>query len=368
MVIEELSREKLKELIEQSFKVAEAMDKPEQFKEIGLDPSKINEIRKKVLTLSLDILSEGKVEETELIRSCIHILGRCSIKEKELYGSIIDCLIGYMNRDFTFAIEATRSIERLADAISPEMWEGQNQAEHLVRLIETGDDMSSWNGAYALARLAAKADKKSLQAHIGRVLNVARLNADFRKAHAVSALGKLYKYADLKEEILNILLLAARDPNENTRRTAIFALEDCISAGTRDKILNMLEDLLEDEAKTVKYGALEALTEALPYKISSRAFKRILSFLKADEPWIRWRAVLTMNKAYPELDGGEKEKAVAVLRELIEDEDIFVKVRAYEALLNIKDLEKRKFPEVAERLNRESDFVRQWILYNFEQR
>ena len=201
MVIKELNREKLKELSDQSFNFAEVIDHPEKFKEIGLDPLKIDEIRKKLLSLSLEILGEGKVEETELIRSCIHILGRCSVKEEELYGSILDCLIGCMNRDFTFAIEATRSIERLADAISSEIWENQNQIEHLVCLIETGDDMSSWNGAYALARLAAKVDRKSLQAPISRVLNVARLNTGFRKAHAALALGKLYKYADLKEEI-----------------------------------------------------------------------------------------------------------------------------------------------------------------------
>jgi hypothetical protein len=33
--------------------------------------------------------------------------------------------------------------------------------------------------------------------------------------------------------------------------------------------------------------------------------------------------------------------------------------------LNIKDVEKRAFPEVDEALKEESDFVRQWVLYNF---
>ena len=367
MKIEELNKGKLKELSDQYFNFAEAIDHPEGFKEIGLEPLKIDEIRKKLLTLSLEILSEGKVEETELIRCCIHIVGRCSIKEKELYGSIIGCLVRYMNRDLTFAIEATKSIKRLAD-VSSEMWGSQNRVEHLVRLIETGDDASSWNGAYALARLAVKVDRKSLQAYIGRVLNVARLNTGFRKAHAASALGKLYNYADLKEEILDALLLAARDPDENTRRTAIFALEGCISEGRKDKIFSYFEVLLEDEAKAVKYGALEALTEALPYKIGCKAFDRILSFLKADEPWVRWRVALALNKAYSELDAKQRKKAVSVLRELIKDEDIFVKIRAYEAFLNIKDLEKQDFLEVDKALKGEPDFVQQWVLYNSEQR
>jgi hypothetical protein len=83
---------------------------------------------------------------------------------------------------------------------------------------------------------------------------------------------------------------------------------------------------------------------------------RSLEFLKAGEPGIRWRVVLAMNKAYPEFYAKQREKAVSVLTELIKDEDIFVKVRAYEAFLNIMSLEKK-----------ESDFVRQWVLYNFEQ-
>jgi AcrR family transcriptional regulator len=363
-MVEQLDREKLKELSDQFFNFAEAIDNPERFREIGLEPSKIDEIRKRLLTLSLQILSEGKLEEGELIRSCIHILGRCSIKDKELHDSIIDCLIGCTNYDFTFAIEATKSIERLANIASPEMWEGQNRVEHLVHLIETGDDTSSWNGAYALGSLAAKVDRKSLQAHISKVLNVAKSSTGFRKAHAVTALGKLYNYADSKEEIVDTLLLAARDPDENTRRATIFALEDSISEETKDKILSCFEALLEDEAKMVRYKALEAMTEVLPHKISDKAFDRILEFLKADEQWVRWRVALALNKAYPGLDVEQRKKAASVLTELIKDEDIFVKVRAYEAFSNIRDVEKKSFPEVDEVLKEESDFVQQWVLYN----
>jgi HEAT repeat protein len=222
---------------------------------------------------------------------------------------------------------------------------------------------------YALASLAPKMDAKLLQSQVGRILNVARSHTGFRKAHAVSALGKLYQYVDnvdMKEEILDALLLAARDNDENTRRASIFAWEDCISDRTKDRIFNLFEALLEDEAKAVKYGALEALTEVLPYKIGDSAFDRIVGFLKADEPWVRWRVVLAMNKAYPELDAKQREKVTSVLRGLIKDEDIFVKVRAHQALLNIKDVEKRAFPEVDEALKEESDFVRQWVLYSLE--
>jgi hypothetical protein len=173
---------------------------------------------------------------------------------------------------------------------------------------------------------------------------------------------------DLKGKALDALLLSARDANEYIRRASIFALEDCISDETKDKIFSLFEDLLEDEAKAVKYGALEALTEVLPYNISDKAFDRILGFLQADEPWVRWRVALALNKAYSELNAEQKERATSVLTELIKDEDIFVKVRAYEAFLNIKDLEKRAFPEVDERLGKESDFVRQWALYNLDQR
>ena len=368
MRIEELDRERLKDISDQLFNFAEAMDHPEKFKEIGLDPSRIDEIREKLLTLSIEILSEkkrGKEEEKELTLSCIHILGRCGIKEKELHDSIIDCLVGCMNYDFTFAMEASKSIERLADITSIEMWEGQNRLENLVQLIETGDDTASWNGAYALSRLAAKVDRERLQADIERVLNVARSSTGFRKVCAASALGKLYQSADSskKEEILDTLLLSVRDPDEDTRRASIFALEDCISDGTKDKILKCFEDLLKDEKKAVKYGALEALTEVLPYRISDKSFDRILGFLKADDPGIRWRVALALNKAYPKLDTKQKEKAVSVLKNLVKDEDIFVKVRAYEAFLNIKDLEKRKIPEVDESLKEESDFVKGWVLY-----
>ncbi|MDO9575317.1 MAG: hypothetical protein Q7J55_02175 [bacterium] len=238
--------------------------------------------------------------------------------------------------------------------------------EELIHFLETGDDTASWNAAYTLITTAPKIDRKLLQAQISRVLNIVRSKAGFRKVYAVMVLGKLFQYADPKEEILDALLLSARDPDENTRRASIFALSDCISDETRDKILSVFEALLEDKAKTVRYGALEILTEVLPYKAINKVFDRILGFLEADESWIRWRAVLAINKAYPELDSGEKQKAVSVLIGLIEDEDVFVKVRAYEALLRIKDLERRDFPEVDEALRKESDFVRQWVLYNFE--
>jgi AcrR family transcriptional regulator len=357
---------------DQSFDFAEAIDDPQRFKEIGLDPNKIDEIRKKLLSLSLEILSE-KEEKLELIEegkfwligSCICTLGRCKIKDSELHESILNCLMGYMDCPLEFAIEAIYSLGRLVDVVPKDAWECR--ILHLVDFIETSDDTTSWNGAYALVSLAPKMDGKFLQEQIGRTLNVAKSNTGFRKAHAVFSLGKFYQYADSKEEILDTLLLSVRDPDEDTRRASIFALEDCISDGTKDKIFNLLEDLLEDKAKSVKYGALEALTEILPYKISDEAFERILEFLQADEPGIRWRVVLAINKAYPELDAKQKEKAVSVLTELIKDEDIFVKVRAYEALLNIKDLEKKTFPEVDKALKGESDFVRQWVLWGSEQ-
>ncbi len=364
MKLKELNREKLKELSEHYFRIADALDHPERFKEIELDPLKIDDIRRKLLSLSREILSEGGTEETELISSCIRILGRCSIKEKELYGRIIDCLIGCMNRSSIFAVEATRSLERLADVASSDALK-ENRIGDLVQLIETGDDEASWNGAYALGRLAGKVDRDLLQGHIGRVSSAARSNTSFRKANSISCLGKLYQYSNSskKEEILDTLLHGVQDPDEKTRRASIFALAECISDGTKDRILNCFEDLLEDEAKTVKYGALEALTEVLPYRISDKAFDEIQGFLEADEQWIRWRVALALNKAYPELDTRQKEKAVSILKELIHDEDIFVKVRAYEALMNIKEIEKKEIPEVGKALKEETDFVRQWVLY-----
>jgi hypothetical protein len=60
MRIEELDRERLKDISDQLFNFAEAMDHPEKFKEIGLDPSRIDEIREKLLTLSIEILSEKR--------------------------------------------------------------------------------------------------------------------------------------------------------------------------------------------------------------------------------------------------------------------------------------------------------------------
>lgn len=238
--------------------------------------------------------------------------------------------------------------------------------EELINLMENGDDAASWDAAYTLIMRAPKMDRRLIKVQISRVLNVVRSEAGFRKANAITVLGKLFQYANVKEEILDTLLLATRDPDENTRRVSIFALSNCVSDETRDKILKVFENLLEDKAKTVKYGALEIMTEILPYKINNKTFDRILEFLKADESWIRWRAVLAINKAYTELYASEKEKAISVLRGLIEGKDIFVKVRAYEALLNIKELERRDFPVVDETLRKESDFVRQWVLYNKE--
>ena len=238
--------------------------------------------------------------------------------------------------------------------------------EELINLLENGDDTASWDAAYTLIISTPKMDRRLIKVQISRVLNVVRSKAGFRKANAITVLGKLFQYADVKEEILDTLLLATRDPDEDTRRASIFALSNCVSDETRDKILKVFEELLEDKAKTVKYAALEIMTEVLPHKIRNRTFERILEFLKDDESWIRWRAVLAINKAYSELNASEKEKAVSVLRGIIEDKDIFVKVRAYEALLNVKVLEKRDFPEVDEALRKESDFVRQWVLYNKE--
>ena len=371
MKIEELNKETLKNLIP-FFNFADAIDHPEKFKELGLDPLKVDEIRRRLLTLSLEVLTERETEpelEEEgklwLIGRYIGLLGQCTTtKDSELHESILSCLMKYIDYSLEFANEAAHSLGRLADIIPKDAW--KSRIRHLVDVLETGDDTTSWNGAYALASLAPKIDSKFLQEQIGRVLTVARSDAGFRKAHAVSALGKLYQYADLKEEILNMLLIGARDPGENTRRAAIFALEDCTSDGTEGEIFSLFEDLLEDEVKMVKYGALEALTEVLPYKINNQAFDKILEFLKADEPWVRWRVALTLNKAYPELGAEQRERAVSVLTGLIKDEDVFVKVRAYEAFLNIRKFEKREFLKVDEALKNESDFVQHWVLYNVD--
>jgi hypothetical protein len=242
------------------------------------------------------------------------------------------------------------------------------KVEELIHFLETGDDTASWDAAYTLMTTAPKIDRKLLQEQISRVLNVVRSKVSFRKVYAVMVLGKLFQYADPKEEILDMLFLAVRDPDENVRRASIFALSNCISDGTRDKILGVFEGLLEDEVKTARYGALEILTEVLPYRIGNKAFDKILEFLEADESWVRWRAVLAINKAYTELDAIQKEKAVSVLRGMTADKDIFVKVRAYEALMRIEDLEESHFPEVDEALRKQSDFVQQWVLYNFDQR
>jgi HEAT repeat protein len=267
-----------------------------------------------------------------------------------------------MNRSIGSAAAAVESFYKLADVVPKEKWEGQ--ISHLLNLLKTGNDTTSWNGAYALASLAPKMDDKFLQEQIGKILNIARSHTGFRKTHAVSCLGKLYHYADSREEILDTLLSSARDSSENMRRAAIFALEGCISDETKDRIFSCFEDLLEDEANMVKYGALEALTEVLPYRISDKALDRILGFLKADEQWVRWRVALALGKAYPKLDAKQREKAVSTLTELIRDKDIFVKVRAYEALLNIKKSAKREFPKVDKALKSEPDFVQHWVLYN----
>ena len=244
----------------------------------------------------------------------------------------------------------------------------QRTTEELVDLLENGDDNASWDAAYALMRSAADDANGPLQAHIGRIMDIARSKAGLTKARAITVLGKLFRHADDSEEILDMLLLAARDPDANTRRASLFALSDCISDGTRDRILGVFQDLLADGAKTVTFAALEVLTETLPHTIRGGTLDRILRFLEADELSIRWRAVLAMNKAYPKLNAEDKDTALRVLRQAIESEDIFVKVRAHEALLNISDLEKRRFPEVDEALERESGFVRQWVLYNVDYR
>lgn len=244
----------------------------------------------------------------------------------------------------------------------------QRTTQQLVDLLENGDDNASWDAAYALMRTAADAANGSFQAHIGRIMDIARSKAGFTKLHAITVLGKLFRRADDSEEILDTLLLCATDPDANTRRASLFALSECISDGTRDRILGVFEDLLADGAKTVKFAALEVLTETLPHTIRGGTLDRILRFLEADELSIRWRAVLAMNKAYPKLNAEDKDTALRVLRQAIESEDIFVKVRAYEALLNISDLEKRRFPEVDEALERESEFLRQWVLYNVDSR
>jgi len=371
--MEELNKETLKNLIP-FFNFADAIDHPEKFKELGLDPLKVGEIQRRLLTLSLEVLTEKEValelkEEGKLwlIGRYIGLLGQCTTtKDSELHESILNCLMEYMDHPLEFANETAHSLGRLADIISKDAWE--SRIRHLVDVLETGDDTTSWNGVYALASLAPKIDSKFLQEQIGRVLTVARSDAGFRKAHAISASGKLYQYVNSskREEILNTLLIAARDPDENTRRAAIFALENCTSDGTKGEIFSLFEDLLEDEVKMVKYGALEALTDVLPYKISNQAFDKILEFLKADEPWVRWRVALTLNKAYPELDAEQRERAVSVLTGLIKDKDVFVKVRAYEAFLNIRKFEKREFLKVDETLKNESDFVQHWVLYNVD--
>jgi len=70
-----------------------------------------------------------------------------------------------------------------------------------------------------------------------------------RKVHIVSDSEKLYRYAYLREEILDTLFLAARDQDKIVRRASIFALDDCISDETKDKIFAVFEDLLEDVAE-----------------------------------------------------------------------------------------------------------------------
>lgn len=189
-------------------------------------------------------------------------------------------------------------------------------------------------------------------------------SGDYGKVSSIYMLGNQFARSDDREKILDSLLISARDPDANVRRASLFSLVDCISDDTRVRIVGVFEDLLADETKTVKYAALEVLTEALPHSIREGTLDRILGFLEADEVSIRWQAILAIDKAYPDLNAEDRDTAVGVLSQAIDSEDIFVKVRAYQALSNIRDSEKRSFPEVDAALERESDFVQWWAHYN----
>jgi len=240
----------------------------------------------------------------------------------------------------------------------------QKTTEELVGLLENSDDNVSWEAAYDLMKMVEDSSDGTLQAHFGRILDIAQSTVGFPKVHAIYVLGKLFAPSDNREEILNTLLLSARDTDERVRRATLFALSDCIAEDTRDRILAVFEDLLADEDNTVRFAALEVLTEALPHRIGEGTLERIVEFLESDEVSIRWRAILAIDKAYTKLNTDDKDKALRVLKQAIESEDIFVKVRAYEALLSVRDSEGRSFSEVDAALGRESDFVQQWTHYN----
>lgn len=251
---------------------------------------------------------------------------------------------------------------------------GQIATEELIDLLENGDDRTSWDAACNLMRAPRgylKAGRfrvplahGSWGALVDRTVDIARSTAGFTKVNAIYVLGKLFPRVDNREEVLDTLLLTARDSDANVRRASVFALADCISDDTKSKIVGVFEDLLADEAKTVRFAALEVLTEALPHRIGEGTLDRIMEFLEADEVSIRWRAALAIDKAYPGLNVEDKVTAIGVLRQAIESEDIFVKVRAYQALFNIRDSEARGFPEVDAVLERESEFVRLWAHYD----
>lgn len=232
----------------------------------------------------------------------------------------------------------------------------------LAHILENNDSVASWGAAEALMKIALDGGNGDLQPYAGRIAAIAASAGGHTKVHAITVLGKLFPHADGPEGILDTLLLFARDPDENARRASIFALSDCIYSDTRDRILGVFEHLLADNAKTVRHAALEILTEALPHRIGKETLSRITQFLEAGEVSIRWRSAFAIGKAYPELGAEDKGTALRVLRQATGYEDAFVKIRAYEALLNVMDLEKRRFSDVDAALARESDFVRQWVL------
>jgi len=234
----------------------------------------------------------------------------------------------------------------------------------LTGFLESDDDNASWEAAYGLMKTAVDNANGALQTHVGRIMGIATSTAGHTRVHAITVLGKLFPHVDGREGILNALIRFAEDPDANVRRASLFALTDCISDDAKDEIVGVFEALLADETKTVKFAALEVLTEALPHRISKGTLERILRFLEADEVSIRWRAILAIDKAYPELSAQDQKTAVGALTQAIGSEDAFVKVRAYQALFNIRDSEKRTFPEVDAALERESDFVQLWAHYD----
>lgn len=238
--------------------------------------------------------------------------------------------------------------------------------ERLVDILENGSSAASWEAVYALMRTAVADTDGAMQAHAGRTMDIARSAADSAKIHAIYLLAKLFPRADNSDEILNTLLRTAEDADGNARRASLFSLADCISDDTKDTIVGVFENLLADEEKNVRFAALEVLTEALPHRIGDATLERIIAFLEADEVSIRWRGILAIDKAYPQLSAADKETAVRVLTQAIESEDIFVKVRAYQGIFNIRDSEQRSFPKVDAALAEESEFVRLWARYNEE--